>query len=519
MILYILKYVLLSHFKYSFLICMTAILETIISIKSQSFLKIAIDSKSIPITILLSLLTIIEVVVREIKWNIAFKVAYKTEDHFRKITLKKHLDSDFDKLYSIPTQEVRNLIDRANSAWFIIRVVLAQSFLTSVLKLFSALYILNFPYLVFGSIFIIYVLAMQYTSNLIESGWEKVYDYRNQSNLLLSDILDCGVIVKSYNKTQEEVNEYASSNEKHHSTEAQTKIYIRYQRIFHSLIESLFRLYILYEYFSKTHMTVTDIMINLNIQQMIMNPLDQLSRINYQIKKYSIKFSKLESYLSKTVQKKCLNISKLKHHIRLDDVSFGYDIGYKVLFKNVNLTVEKGELIGIVGQNGVGKSTLTKILCGQYKPTTGIVLWDDIKLDGFPHNQVKIIYQQSKLFNRPFLDNVFYQSLYQDANFTYPLKEWFDKLKDKTHTYTASFSGGETKKTCILRAFCSKDKPSLIIYDEILNNLDSQSCKDIIQFIKSLKGNVTQIVITHRPDLLNCVDALFKIENNTVSRI
>lgn len=199
-----------------------------------------------------------------------------------------------------------------------------------------------------------------------------------------------------------------------------------------------------------------------------------------------------------------------------------------IALDNVNLTVEKGEFVAIVGASGSGKSTLLHLIGGVDRPTRGKVYIDgqdiyemnDDALSIFRRRQVGLIYQFYNLI--PIL-NV-------EENIKLPLeldgrkadeKELNNLLKtlgleNRKNHLPNELSGGQQQRTSIGRAMITN--PAIILADEPTGNLDSKASEEIIELLKmsNKKCNQTIIMISHNLELASCADRIIKIEDGQI---
>ena len=196
--------------------------------------------------------------------------------------------------------------------------------------------------------------------------------------------------------------------------------------------------------------------------------------------------------------------------------------------KNVNISVEKGEFVAIVGSSGSGKSTLMHMLGGVDRPTSGkvfvedqdIYALNDDKLAIFRRRQVGLIYQFYNLI--PVL-NV-------EENITLPCeldhrtveKEALDEMVKsmgleavRTHLPN-ELSGGQQQRVAIGRALITK--PAILLADEPTGNLDTKNGNEIMELLKASnrKNKQTVIMITHNLDLAKQADRIIHIEDGMI---
>lgn len=196
--------------------------------------------------------------------------------------------------------------------------------------------------------------------------------------------------------------------------------------------------------------------------------------------------------------------------------------------KNINLTVNKGEFVAIVGASGSGKSTLLHLLGGLDRPTEGKVIIDgesiydykEEKLAIFRRRKIGFIFQFFNLI--PVLDveeNIALPALLDNekADETY-LKEIIEflGLEDRKTHLPSELSGGQQQRVSIGRALLNK--PSIILADEPTGNLDSKNSKEVIELLKytARRYNQTLILITHDINIAAMSDRIVTIQDGEV---
>lgn len=194
----------------------------------------------------------------------------------------------------------------------------------------------------------------------------------------------------------------------------------------------------------------------------------------------------------------------------------------------VNLTVEKGEFVSIVGTSGSGKSTLLHMLGGLDRPTSGTVAVDgkeifslkDEELTIFRRRKIGFVFQNYNLI--PVL-NVYENivlPIQLDGN--EPDKLYIDKiiktlgLENKRNNLPNNLSGGQQQRVAIARALASK--PAIILADEPTGNLDSKTSQDVLGLLKVTSKEFSQsvVMITHNEEIAQLADRIIRIEDGKI---
>lgn len=219
-----------------------------------------------------------------------------------------------------------------------------------------------------------------------------------------------------------------------------------------------------------------------------------------------------------------------KNHILIKDLSFAYDKDMTIL-ENVNLKIDQGSHIGIIGKSGSGKSTLVKLLGRLYDPISGEIHLGGLPYENYDKNTFKeilqILPQDTHLFPLTIWENISYglkdKKLEDVENliFQLDLKDFFTKfengLETKVEEEGKSLSGGQKQAIAIARAMIRN--PDILILDEAASNLDSQIERKIYQYIKNEWKEKTLIIITHRLTSLDLTDKIYEVKNKEIFEI
>ena len=194
----------------------------------------------------------------------------------------------------------------------------------------------------------------------------------------------------------------------------------------------------------------------------------------------------------------------------------------------VNLSVEQGEFVAIVGTSGSGKSTLLNMIGGLDVPTSGKVIVDgrelstlkDEQLTIFRRRKIGFIFQNYNLV--PVL-NVYENIVLPveldgnkvDKKFMKEVVQMLG-LEDKLNNMPNNLSGGQQQRVAIARALVSK--PAIVLADEPTGNLDSKTSADVLGLLKvtSQKFQQTLVMITHNNEIAQLADRIIRIEDGKI---
>ncbi|SDH82172.1 type I secretion system permease/ATPase [Pseudomonas panipatensis] len=200
----------------------------------------------------------------------------------------------------------------------------------------------------------------------------------------------------------------------------------------------------------------------------------------------------------------------IRGHIEFDQVHFRYRSDGSEVLRGIDLSIQPGEVIGIVGRSGSGKSTLTRLLQRLYVPDRGRVLVDGTDLALIEvsslRRQIGVVLQENMLFNRSIRENIALtdpgaplQAVVQAARmagaheFILELPEGYDTLVGE---HGASLSGGQRQRIAIARALLGD--PRILIFDEATSALDYESERIVQQNMQHICQGRSVIIIAHR---------------------
>ena len=221
-----------------------------------------------------------------------------------------------------------------------------------------------------------------------------------------------------------------------------------------------------------------------------------------------------------------IELKSFEKEIRFNKVSFAYDT--EPVLKNIDLIIEKGKTLALVGPSGGGKSTLADLVPRFYDPTVGEVLIDGISLTDYEleslRKQIGVVTQESILFNDTIFNNIAFgmphvseESVMQAAR----IANAHDFIMQTENGYQtligergSKLSGGQRQRLSIARAVLKN--PPILILDEATSALDSESEKLVQEALFNLMKNRTSIVIAHRLSTIQHADEIVVIQGGEV---
>jgi ATP-binding cassette subfamily B protein len=217
---------------------------------------------------------------------------------------------------------------------------------------------------------------------------------------------------------------------------------------------------------------------------------------------------------------------RIRGEIELRGIGFRY--GNRQVIENVDLTIEPGEMVGLVGPSGSGKSTLVNLVCRFYDVTQGSILVDGVDIRQFPVSEYRqnigMVLQDPFLFFGTILENIAYgrpdatrEEIIAAARaakaheFIMRLPDGYDSLVGERGQ---SLSGGERQRISIARAILID--PRILILDEATSSVDTETEREIQEALDNLTQGRTTIAIAHRLSTLRRANRLIVLDRGRI---
>lgn len=369
---------------------------------------------------------------------------------------------------------------------------------------------------------------------MMQVSYTKVWKFSTKHSETLHDILNGIRVVKSYGSEAKEIARYedCSSQWAKACVRAETMWYLTMPFSYFILtIGNYFVLYFGGGMILDHQMTLGQLIQFTTYVSMLYEPINWLIQIPRTLADASVSAGKVFEILDE--RSDVSDISEpidldIKGDIEFDDVYFGYK-SYDPVLKGISCSIKQGEMIGIVGHSGVGKSTMINLIMRLYDCTQG-----EIRIDGVPiknisqhtlRTQVGVVLQETFLFDGSVLDNIAYakpQAKFEDIVRAAKIANAHDfivKLPDGYNTRVGNkgfqLSGGERQRIAIARAILHD--PKIIILDEATASLDTQTEKQIQQALGNLTKGRTTIAIAHRLSTLSNADRLIVLDKGKLA--
>jgi ATP-binding cassette subfamily C protein LapB len=264
----------------------------------------------------------------------------------------------------------------------------------------------------------------------------------------------------------------------------------------------------------------------------VISPVSQLVGLLIRFDKTMLSLKNLDDVMKMPLEKEdktYISRPNLKGEIILKNLNFSYKEQNHQTIKNLNLKINEGEKIAILGKIGSGKSTLLKLIMNLYEPTNGSVLIDGVdtrQIDPIDlRHAVGCVPQEPFLFMGTIKDNITIGEQYVSDEELINVSK-IAGLDDFLGKHEAGFdlmvgergeglSGGERQSVTLARALVSN--PSILMLDEPTNAMDRQTEKAFINKIEKIIGNKTLVIVTHKTSLLQLVDRVIILDDGQIA--
>ncbi|MCX8481177.1 MAG: ATP-binding cassette domain-containing protein, partial [Sediminibacterium sp.] len=219
-------------------------------------------------------------------------------------------------------------------------------------------------------------------------------------------------------------------------------------------------------------------------------------------------------------------LKNLNKSIQFNNVHFNY--GDKQVLNKINLTIEKGKSVALVGASGSGKSTLADLIPRFQDAISGTILVDDIDIKNYSihslRSQISIVTQEAILFNDTIFANIALgkpDANYEEVIEAAKIANAYNFIMQKEHNFYenigdrgSKLSGGERQRITIARAVLKN--PPILILDEATSALDTESERLVQEAINNMMENRTSLIIAHRLSTIRHCDTIVVLDKGTI---
>ncbi len=439
-------------------------------------------------------------------------------------------------------RKVGELLSRITSDLFEITELLhhgPEDVVISLIKLVGSFVILvsiNGPLtaVTFCIIPIMIVFATHYNRKM-KRAFKKNRQRVAEINTHIEDSLSGVRVVKSFANESIEIEKFQEGNNNYIESKKDSYRYLAGYHSGVSAMTTLIRVIVIIvgvAFMSKKHMDTTDLITFILYINNFIEPIRKLINFTEMFQNGYSGFERFMDVMSvePDIQdaKDAVSVGKLQGNITFDDVSFHYASNQEEVLSHVNLSVEAGEYVALVGASGVGKTTLCSLIPRFYEATEGSILIDGIDIRKMKQaelrSQIGVVQQDVYLFAGTIMENIRYGK--PDASDEEVIRA---AKQANAHDFIMSFpngydsdigqrgvklSGGQKQRISIARVFLKN--PSILIFDEATSALDNESEKVVQQSMEALAKDRTTFVIAHRLTTIRNAQRILVLTENGI---
>ena len=274
-----------------------------------------------------------------------------------------------------------------------------------------------------------------------------------------------------------------------------------------------------------------DLVAYITLAGLLPKPIRQLSEVSSTIQKGVAGAESIFEQLDEApeVDHGTVDKDRVSGRLEVQNLTFAYPGTDKPVLKDINFTVEPGQMVALVGRSGSGKSTLASLIPRFYHHTEDKILLDGVDVEEFPlrslRRQIALVSQQVNLFNDTVANNIAYgdlagapQAEIERAGKAAYAHEFIERMPNGYQTLVGEngvlLSGGQRQRLAIARALL-KDAP-LLILDEATSALDTESERHIQKALETVMQGRTTLVIAHRLSTIEKADQIIVMEDGCI---
>ena len=451
----------------------------------------------------------------------------KTEAFEHGLKLKPHYfkEQGFYKTIGDALYDISNIMNIANSSFLTIFVIVCKCIGAA-----AGLVILDWRL----SIFVAAIIPVRVWLNVImrkraEKHGKQLMDDNKTYNSWFANILSGVIDIKLWNLEKKTINEYVEHVETINESSKRLSLMTEKNNLLAFSIEFILQnaLYILGAFLiAGDQLTYGGLTAFITFAAYVLSPINIIMHLGVVLKQIAPSVDGLKQFnaLEEENYAASLPLADKISVIEFKNVSISF--GERDILKNLNLTINCGEKVAIVGENGSGKTTIINLLLRLYEPTDGMILIDGIPISEYNieayRHKFSVVSQEIHLFKGTIKENVI---LGGEADISFDederLKFCTETIESWEHHYETlvgnegtKLSGGERQKIALLRALHRKS--NILVLDEPTSNYDKESVEEFNRYIQEDNSYDFYFIVTHREDILSHVDKVILLENGNV---
>lgn len=472
-----------------------------------------------------------------------FQEVTKIEDRFRDRAYAKYLNLDTYYHHSNSSGQIIGRIDRgAVGLYAILHDIVGQSLVVPAIYFVVILTILVFkdPFIA-----LLVVLPLPTYLFLVRSWSRQVYeiDRRAHDQFELAgreqyDVASNVMTVKRF--TQENREALSQQDMRSAAREIQygaEKLWNRMDML-QATLAAAGRVVVLFfagSLVMRGEITIGELTLFLSLQSMVYAPMFQLSVLFPRLRRNIARAERLFQVIDEPIEildsPGAQELSPLSHEVIFQNVWFRYHNESPLVLKGIDLKIEKGKVVALVGRSGSGKSTAVNLLVRAYEPTSGAILIDGHDIKGVTQKslrrQIATVSQEVELLGRSVKENIRYgrpdatDLEVEEAARVALAHEFIEKLEEGYDTIVGErglkLSGGQRQRVSIARAILRN--PMVLILDEALSQLDTLSERLVQEATDRVMAGRTVIIIAHRLSTVMRADQIVVFDHGDIEAV
>lgn len=259
----------------------------------------------------------------------------------------------------------------------------------------------------------------------------------------------------------------------------------------------------------------------------IARPIQSIVQNFAQLKTVDVSEKRIKEVLeSSTILNSSLSTTKPEYNqIEFNNVYL--TMGNHQILKGISFVVKKGELLGITGVSGSGKTSILNLIAKFGRATSGDILINNTKIElinnGDYYNNIKYVFQESNFIQGTLIENMFIEEADEDKIcfleellLIFNLEFLSNNLNYLIEKGGTNLSGGQKQRLSVIRALLCK--PSILLLDEVTSGLDSEMAIKIITYIKEMRNDQITILITHDPNITKLMEKTIFINDGKIEK-
>ncbi len=380
---------------------------------------------------------------------------------------------------------------------------------------------------------VITVLFTVKIKDYIEKSYKKSRKYFTELSEYIQESTDAIRTTKAYSGEDEQIKEFIRINKKlkgaNNSVDAHSTLLKTVTHIGFGLCYGVAILYGSKLILNGT-ITVGDFVAFNTYIALFINPVNWIPGLVSKFKRAQVSYKRLDTVLK--LEKEDIEIGKtydeLLGNIEIKDLSFSYPENKSPVLNNINLTINKGETLGIIGTIGSGKTTLMNLILRLYNVDNGKIFIDGKDINNIPLKQLRdsiaYITQDNFLFSATLKENInLFKDIYEEEEIEDSIKKSmiYDEImnmNDGIDTVIGErgidLSGGQKQRVVISRAFLNKS--NIIIFDDTFSALDNKTEKSVLENVKELTNDRTCIIVSNRISDIRDATKIVVLKNGNI---